>query len=496
MFAATLLDRCRRSANSPFVRFEDRTITYGQVLEIVQKTASLLDEHGVRPGDHVLLTARNNPTFVYTWFALRWLGAVCVPLHNQATPDHVRNIVADANIKFAIGDSDGVESLAEAGAWTGPSLGFADAADLERRVVGFARLQVHPAKPSDVCSLLYTSGTTGAPKGVVLSDATFVAGGAQLADALSVNDTDRIMIVLPLFHTNPQVYGVMTAIAAGCSIALVDRFRPAEFLDEAIRLDATGFTYVGTVLASLLRTLPENPAPHRLRFCTGGGAPVEVWARIEERLGVTVHELYGMTELGGWVTANRVGEVERGTCGTPRPDIELAVVDADDEAAAPGQPGEICVRPSRPNVIFTGYHNRAETTLAKMRNLWFHTGDQGVLDEAGRLSFLGRMDDLIRRNGENVSAADVEWVLGTHPDIAEVAVVGIPDELAGHEIRAVVVGSDSFDPLSVPAFLDGRLPKLAWPRFVAVTDALPKTATQKIQSAQLRRRDDSDVDLR
>ncbi|MBY6706442.1 AMP-binding protein [Rhodococcus sp. BP-241] len=496
MFAATVLRRCQTSPDRTFLRVDDRTITYGELLDTVRRTASLLDSRGVGPGDHVLLTARNSPTFIYLWFAIRWVGAVCVPLHNQATAEHVRGIVTDADISFVAGDEDGVVELSRAGLWNGPAAGFADYTELERCVARMAGLGPVSARPGDTCSLLYTSGTTGAPKGVVLSDASFVAGGEQLAEALAVVPNDRILLALPLFHTNPQVYGVMTALATGCSLALVDKFRPTEFLDDAIRLKATAFTYVGTVLTALLRALPENIPPHRLRFCTGGGAPSEVWTGIEERLGVSVHELYGMTELGGWVTANHAGDIRRGTCGTPRPDVTVAVLDDEDVASPTGEPGEICIRPLRPHVIFDGYRNRSDATLAKMRNLWFHTGDVGVLDADGRLSFLGRTDDLIRRNGENVNPADVEWVLASHPEIAEVAVVGIPDELAGQEIRAVVVASGPLDPLSIPEFLHSRLPRLAWPRYVAVVDALPKTATQKIRSTLLRSRGNADIDLR
>lgn len=496
MFAETLLNRCRESGDDPFVLFEDEVISYARLLDGVQRTATLLNEHGVRSGDRVLLTARNTPTFLYLWFALRWVGAVCVPLHSQAAPDHIRGIIADADIRFVIGDSETVAKLSESGAWNGPSLGFASIADLEQRVTQRAPRDPVLARPSSECSLLYTSGTTGAPKGVVLADASFVAGGKQMGEALGITKDDRILLALPLYHTNPQVYGVMTALTTGCSLALVERFRPLEFIDQAIRFEATGFTYVGTVLSALRRALPESVPPHKLRFCTGGGAPIEVWTEIEDRLGVAVHELYGMTELGGWITANHAGDIVRGTCGTPRPDMELAVLDVDDEPAPAGQSGEICARPRQPHIMFSGYHNRVETTLAKMSNLWFHTGDRGVLDKDGRLSFLGRMDDLIRHNGENVNPADVESVLAHHPDIDEVAVVGIPDEIAGQEIRAVIVGSESFDPYSVPAFLDGKLPKLAWPRYVAVTEVLPKTATQKVQAASLRRRDGADVDLR
>lgn len=496
MFASTLQARCADSGDAPFVLHGDRTVSWRELLDVVTRTATLLHGNGVRRGDRVLLAGGNSPTFLYLWFALRWAGATCVPLHNQATPDHVSRIVADAAITFAAGDADALAALRDAGAWTGPALGFVDAAELEKTV---EQLPEHPrahAEPSDECSLLYTSGTTGPPKGAVLSDGAFVSGGRELAEAIGITAADRIMIALPLFHTNPQVYGVMTAIATGCSLALLEKFEPARFLDDAVRYGATGFTYVGTVLAMLVRKLPENPPAHGLRFCTGGGAPVELWNAVEDGLGVAVHELYGMTETGGWVTANRAGQRHRGTCGTVRPDMELAILGPDDQQRPPGEPGQICVRSKRPSVLFDGYHGKPELTLERFRNQWFHTGDQGFVDEDGYLHFLGRLDDVIRRGGENIRPADVEAVLATHPGVEEVAVVGVPDEVVGQEVRAVVVPRAGFDPLALPEFLDGRLPKFAWPRFVAVREALPKTATQKVQAGRLRVHETDDVDLR
>jgi acyl-CoA synthetase (AMP-forming)/AMP-acid ligase II len=499
MFAAALRRRCETSGDDPFLLHGDRTISWRWLLDVVTRTATLLHRAGVRPGDRVLLACGNEPTFLYLWFGLRWLGATCVPLHAQATPAHARQIVTDAGIVFAVGDAASIARLRDEGGLPEEHtvLGFADAIDLERTVDGLPPHPCHRANAADESSLLYTSGTTGPPKGAVLSDAAFLAGGRELAAAIGIRSDDRIMIVLPLFHTNPQVYAVMTALATGCSLILLERFEPRRFLDQAIHYQATGFTYVGTVLAMLTRELPDTIPAHRLRFCTGGGAPIPLWAAIEDRLGVAVHELYGMTETGGWVTANHAGRQRRGSCGTVRSDMEVAVLDSDDIPRPPGEPGQICVRPRTPSVLFDGYHGRPELTLQRFRNLWFHTGDQGFLDDDGYLHFLGRADDMIRRGGENIRPGDVESVLAAHPGIEEVAVVGVPNEVVGQEVKAVVVprGPD-FDPYGIHDFLDGRLPRFAWPRFVSVRQALPKTSTQKVRSAALRTQDAADIDLR
>ncbi|MET7994746.1 AMP-binding protein [Amycolatopsis sp. NPDC005232] len=497
MFAATLKQRCETSGDAPFLLQDDKVISWAGLLDVVTRTATLLQSNGVRAGDRVLLACGNTPTFPYLWFALRWLGATCVPLHNQATGAHIRQVVADAGIEFAVGDTPSIARLvADAGFDPGHTLGFTTADELEHAVAGLAPHPMHEAELDAESSLLYTSGTTGQPKGAVLSDGAFLAGGRELADAIGIRADDRIMVALPLFHTNPQVYAVMTAIATGCSLALLEKFEPAKFLEQAIRYEATGFTYVGTMLAMLVRKLPEHIPPHKLRFCTGGGAPVGLWTTIEDHVGVEVHELYGMTETGGWVTANRSGQRRRGTCGTVRPDMDLAILDVNDVPVAPGEPGQICVRPREAFVLFDGYHGKAELTLQKFRNLWFHTGDMGAVDDEGYLVFHGRADDMIRRAGENVRPADVEAAIAEHPAVDEVAVVGVPDEVVGQEVRAVVVPHGEFDPLGLPAFLDGKLPKFAWPRYISVRPALPKTATQKVRSALLRTHESDDVDLR
>lgn len=497
MFAATLQSRCEASGEDPFLLYGDDVVSWARLLEIITRTATLLHGNGVRPGDRVLLACGNSPTFPYLWFALRWLGATCVPLHDQATGAHIRQVVTDADIRFAAGDVVNIGRLVVDGGFPADqTLSFARSKDLENAVSGLTPHPLYPSERDAESSLLYTSGTTGPPKGAVLSDEAFLSGGRELAQAIGIRPDDRIIVALPLFHTNPQVYAVMTALTTGCSLALLEKFEPAKFLEQAIRYEATGFTYVGTMLAMLTRKLPAEIPPHKLRFCTGGGAPVGLWSVIEDRVGVDVHELYGMTETGGWVTANRTGERRRGTCGTVRPDMEMAILDADDNPMPAGEPGQICVRPKSPSVLFDGYHGKAELTLKKFRNLWFHTGDQGALDADGYLTFHGRADDMIRRGGENVRPADVESVLASHPAIDEVAVVGVPDDVVGHEIRAVVVPHGEFDPLELHRFLDGKLPRFAWPRYVSVRDALPKTATQKVQSAQLRKHDSDDVDLR
>jgi acyl-CoA synthetase (AMP-forming)/AMP-acid ligase II len=496
VFAATFDEQAARRGAAPFLAHQDRVLSWAESRDVVARTATMLSREGVEPGAKVILAAGNSPLFVHLWFALRWLGAVQVPLHSQSTATGIQQVIEDCGATHAVGDHAGMERVTAAGALDASRvIGFEDSGALERLVADLDPRSPAQTPHTALSSILYTSGTTGRPKGVLLSDQCVIAAGRRLSEALGVTEDDRVLLALPLFHTNPQVYGIMVALATGCAIALIDRFDGATFMEDAVRLEATGFTYIGTLLSRLVtRGTPIDG--HKVRFCWGGGTSAPVWKEVEERFGIAVHEMYGMTETGGWVTANRADAPRRGSCGTVRPDMTMVIADDDDNPLPPGEVGQILVRNEIPSVLLDGYHNRPELTLAKFRNLWWHTGDAGRVDEDGYLYFLGRQDDVIRRGGENVSPADVEQVLIQHPLVDEVAVVGIPDPDLGQEIKAVVVPLPGFEPASLLPLCEELLPRLAWPRYVAQRSSLPKTATHKVQAGELRQRAGDEFDLR
>ncbi|WP_198430741.1 class I adenylate-forming enzyme family protein [Rhodococcus rhodochrous] len=497
-FVEALHQRVDIDGDQPFLLFEESTRTWSEAIGTVARLATHLTSCGITPGERVLLACKNSPTFIYSWFALRWIGATCVPLHTSATTHSIRSMVANAGIRTALGDSNLLATVLEAIPEIPlRSIAFDDYTSLERTVDALEKAPAASSTPSDECSILYTSGTTGSPKGVVLSEKSFTSGGRHLAATIGIDRRDRILVALPLFHINPQVYAISVAVVTGCSLALLPTFKPAELLREAVRHRATGFTYVGTLLQLVLMKSTEFPETN-LRFCVGGGATPAIWRSIEERIGASVHELYGMTELGGWVTATGTTNAKVGTCGQARPDVEVAIVDDNDNRLDINQIGQIVVRPVEPAVIFDGYNGQETLTLSRLRNLWFHTGDLGELDTDGNLTFHGRADDMIRRGGENIAPSDVESAVLEHEDISEAAAVGVHDEVMGHEVKIVVVPYPDrhIDPRSLIGFLADRLPRFAQPRYIEIRETLPRTPTQKVLLGELRQTGTDVFDIR
>lgn len=484
-----LLSQARTLPAATAIVSDEGALTWGELADLSLRLSGALGARGIARGDHVALLCSNRPAFLVAWFALANRGAVTVSMNT--------GLVADG-LRYALTQSDAGALLVERALWEEkradlePVMEGCDLIlfDDEEELFALARA-AEPDAPfegagSDPCTLIYTSGTTGPPKGVVNSHRAYLACGEHTVRLLDLTPDDRIMVFLPLFHTNPQMYAVMSALTVGCSLALRPKLSVSRFFEDARRLECTGFTYVGTVLAMLASRVDGARRDHAMRFCIGGGAPREVWRAVEDRFGVKVHELYGMTEIGGWVTGNSRGESRFGTCGRARGDVEVAILDAEDRPVPPGTRGEITVRPREPGVLLSGYYRNPEASWAASRNLWFHTGDAGSLDGGGYLTFLGRIKEIIRRGGENISPAELETALLAHPDIEDAAVVGVPDPIWGEEIKAVVVASKPLDPGAVRNFLDGRVPAFMLPRFVQFAAMIPKTETQKIQRHRLR----------
>jgi acyl-CoA synthetase (AMP-forming)/AMP-acid ligase II len=344
-------------------------------------------------------------------------------------------------------------------------------------------------------SILYTSGTTGLPKGAVLSHGAYRLAGIDMVRSLGLTEDDRILVFLPLFHANPQMYAVMPALEVGAALILLPKFSASGFFETALRHRATGFTYVGTVLSILVKRYETPQREHGLRWCVGGGAPAEIWRAVDDRFGIAVRELYGMTETGGWVSMNTAAATRVGSVGRPRKGVEIAI--RGEKGVSPvGERGEIVVRATDSVTFFKEYWNNSQATAATLREGWLHTGDRGWCDSDGFLFFDGRLKDLIRRGGEMIAPAEIELQLLKHPGIRECAVFALPDEILGEEIAAAIVADQPIAADELSRFLTGRLPLHMQPRFIVLADALPKTETEKIKRHELNRLLSAAIDVR
>jgi crotonobetaine/carnitine-CoA ligase len=299
---------------------------------------------------------------------------------------------------------------------------------------------------------------------------------------------DVVFNAFPLFHVNARYSGVLPVMYAGGQSVLRSRFSVSGFWDTCREYGVTAFNYMGAVLMMLYKQ-PEKPddADNPVRRAYGAPAPVTIYQDFERRFGVQLVEVYGSTE-GGTITMNTVDSFRIGSCGKPVPYYDVRIHDPDDRPLPAGEVGEIVVRPREPNALFEGYHDMPAETLTAFRNLWFHTGDRGRTDEDGYFYYVDRMKDSIRRRGENISSWEVEKVVTAHESVAEAAAIGVPSEHTEEEVLIVVVAKPGYDidPVSILDLCQQRLPYYAVPRYVHVTNELPKTPSQRVEKYRLR----------
>jgi crotonobetaine/carnitine-CoA ligase len=463
---------------------DDLELTWAQLNDRVLSMSALLRQMGIKKADRVALMYGNQPAFIVSWFAIANIGAITVCVNTALMGEGLRYVLTNSESKLLIIQASLLQQK-QAYLDDLPEpldvLAIENEHELFTKTDCFVPDSLYDGIGSDPVSIMYTSGTTGRPKGVLNCHEAFLASGRQLVDMLSITSTDRIMVFLPLFHANPQMYAVMSALDTGCSIVLRPKFSVTRFFEDARQFHCTMFTYVGTVLSMLTNRLPDGDRNHSITRCVGGGCPPSAWQALQERFAIKPYELYGMTEIGGWVTSNSVSAYRFGSCGKARADVLVSVVDVHDNPLAPGMSGEIVVRPIAPNIFLLGYWNDPETMWASSRNFWFHTGDIGSLDEDGYLYFQGRIKEIIRRAGENISPFEIEAALLKFPGIHDAAVVAVPDPIYGEEIKAYVVATQDIRLIGMPQFLANHIPAHMIPRYVQLVAQIPRTETEKIQ---------------
>jgi len=487
--------------DATFVVTPAREYSYARMHDAASRFAGCLAREGVGRGGHVALLAGNSAAFLVAWLGIGLRGAVAVTLNNQLIDDGLRYSIGQCDASVLVVDREWESSRAaqlDADQAALPRIVIESDDDFFASLAAYETVPPVTVSPREPCTIMYTSGTTGLPKGVVNCHNAYLATGRATVNAMKITQDDRIMVFLPLFHVNPQMYAVMSALTTGAALIVLPRFSASTFFEDAMRLKATGCTFVGTVLSILVARHEGKRRDHGIRFLFGGGAPKPVWQAVQERFGIQVYEAYGMTEVGGWTTCNTVENSRFGSCGRPRLDLDVCVVDTEDNVLAPGQIGEIVVRPRAPDTILTGYYRKPEQMLDALRNLWFHSGDLGSFDADGFMYYHGRMKELIRKSGEMISPVEIETALRRMPGVADCAVIAVPDAVTGDEIKAVIVqdAATTIEPTAVEAFLSTKLARFMLPRYIEFAAAIPKTETEKIQRNKLQYLDARVYDLK
>ncbi|MCW3017487.1 MAG: AMP-dependent synthetase [Solirubrobacterales bacterium] len=471
------------------IRIDDACLTYAELDALATRVAGALVNASVEPGDRVALMAPNGLHWPVAYHGILRTGAVVVPANPLLRQRELEHCLTDsgASLLIAAAGAAGVARAACAAAGIRPPVTIAAGHDAAELPIGLTAWETRAPdtvqrEPGDIAVLLYTSGTTGRPKGAALTHSNLLWNAKVFGESLGVAD-DVILGALPLFHSFGQSCVMNAGMLGGASIVLVDRFDAVTALRLLDRREVTMLAGVPTMLSGLLAAAPDGEVDLPLRTVVSGGAslPVEVLHAFQARFGCTIYEWYGLSECSPVVTFNTPARPPRpGSVGLPLWGVDVALRAADGASAAVGEVGEVCVRGHC--VMRDYWGNPAATAETIDAAGWLRTGDLGRTDEDGYLYIVDRQKDIIIRGGLNVYPREVEEVLYEHPGIAEACVVGIPHATLGEEVAAAVVvhAGATLAPQLVSDWVRERLAPYKYPRHVLLLDALPKGPTGKI----------------
>jgi crotonobetaine/carnitine-CoA ligase len=496
-----LARQARRNGDRRALVFGDEEVGYAQLYEEAAGLAAGLAELGVRRGDHVAVLMGNSLDFVRTWFGINLAGAVEVPVNSEYRGDGLAYIVGHSEARVVVVDDVHlprlmqvrehlplVETLVVRGSGapqlTDGQVSFEALAATSPDLAGLPDLT-----PGDLAAVMYTSGTTGPPKGVMLPHGCPIAWAEDTTRYLGFRSGETHYCCYPLFHTLAQYFGTMPALLNDGTLALAERFSVSRFWDDVARHGASTANMMGSTISLLHAAAPRpDDAETPLRRAFGAPAPPSILADFERRFGLQFVEIYGSSEANV-VLWNPLDDVRAGTCGTISDQFDVLLVDDHDVEVPAGEVGEIVTRPRRPYSMLSGYYKMPAETTAAFRNLWFHTGDLARRDQDGYHSFVDRKKDAIRRRGENISSWEIETVVTRHPHVAECAAFGVPSALSEEDVMVVVTPVDgaTIDLAELVAFCTAQMPRYMVPRYWDVVGTLPRTQTGKVEKFRLRR---------
>ena len=507
-----LADRAEKYAHKTFLLFERqpssnvqdsfrKTLTFQELDDCVNQACHYLSGLGLSRGDVFNLHLPNCPSFIILWFAAARLGAVMMPTNVLSPAAELAYLLDHSNSTVAFTTSEHLSTLQQCQSEIGclQKIVLCDPCTDTAVENSFeAQLAAQPLTPwecpvaeTDMAAIMYTSGTTSRPKGVMVSHANYITAGKTVADTIELTERDRQFIVLPLFHGNAQYYSIMSALLRGASAALMDRFSASQYFDRCIEYNCT----VASLFAAPMRMIlaqANNPEHqnNKLRIVIyAQNLTEQQMQEWQQRFNAPLAQIWGMTETMGPPLMNPLhGERRNWTVGKPSGDYEIALVDETGNSVKTGQEGEITVKGIPGRTIMSGYFKNPQASKETIRDNWLYTGDNAIKDEDGFYRFVDRKKDMIKRSGENVSAGEVENVLLQHPAVFECAVIGLPDEIKDESIVAVIVvkPGQTADASDLIEFCSDRLASFRVPQQIVFKENLPKTSVGKIQKHLIR----------
>ena len=484
---ALVRGKARQHGDRIFATVDGRTLSYRQLDVLSDTVAANLVRIGIAPNDCVASLLGNCTEQLLGWIGTNKAGAIWAPMNASLTGDDLAHTVRNSAPRVLITDDEGAAKFA----LLPPEL----QSEIRLWLIGtsgeFGLLEATADGPPEICNrpgdpamILYTGGTTGLPKGVVLPHFAIVAAGYRYGETLSATAADRHYTSLPLFHASGVQLGIVGPLVNNMTVVMDWRFSVSNYWQRVVEVGATIIDPVSTMMSTLVLQ-PPGPLDrqHKVRITTGVNAqiPPAIPEAFTRRFGIPIVEIYGSSETGGaMATGNRLDSAVSGSVGKPHGWSQVAIVDDNDCEVPPGVQGTIVLRPTIPFTFMLGYQNDPEATCKAWRNLWFHSGDFGRLDADGNLFFVGRQAHWLRRRGENISAYEIEAVLTRHPGVREAIVTGVPSELGEEDVKAWIIPEGP-----APAELDlirwclAALAAFKVPRYIAFVDEFPRSATKR-----------------
>jgi crotonobetaine/carnitine-CoA ligase len=493
-------DKAAENAGKVAILTHEERITYDQLDERVNRVGNALEALGVTKDDKLCIMLPNIPEFLYTWWGNAKLGGVTVPLNTALRGEGLQYIINHSDAETMV-LSERFVPVVSAIRDRLPHLKHLivlgdhseQATNLPPGAIDFSELLTAPATSpmkeiwsEDMDSIMYTSGTTGLPKGVVHRH-NRCYGGFVLPIMTGYTKDDVVYNTLPLFHIGGQNM-VWMALASDTKVAMVERFSASRFWDDVRKFDATFTLFLGAMIPILVKQ-PQRPNDHdnSLRIALSAAAPRTVWEEFEQRFNTKIVELYSQTEGGFMINTEAKEEGKVGSMGKPGATFDMRVVDDHDNELPPGEVGELIYRP-KGEASLTEYYKNPEATAEKTRGGWIRSGDLAYQDQDGYFFFVDRKSDFMRRRGENISSFEVEKILNRHPDVLESAAYAIPSELGEDDVMVAVVPQPGTQPTpeALMAHCEAHMAYFMIPRYVRFVQEFPKTGTERTMKYQLK----------